>query len=95
MRLAKTQVFELVITDLIMPEADGLEVIETFKNANNDVRIIAISGGGRIGPESYLNLAKALGARKILAKPFTNAELLSAVQSALHDDEPAPESPVG
>jgi CheY-like chemotaxis protein len=76
---------DLVITDLVMPEKDGLETISALRRLNPAVKIIAISGGGRtlgLG-QLYLDTAQAIGAGRILAKPFTSAALLTAVAEVL------------
>lgn len=70
---------DLVVTDLIMPEKEGIETIMELRLLNRSVRIIAISGGGRSTPETYLALAQNLGAATTLAKPFGIPELLAAV----------------
>ena len=71
---------DLVICDLIMPVQEGIETIAQFKGEFPDVGIIAISGGGKIGPDSYLAMAKQLGAWKIFAKPLNMALLTEAVR---------------
>ena len=70
---------DMVITDIIMPDKEGLEIILEMKQAQPELKIIAISGGGRISPESYLECAKHFGAEKVFQKPFRQAELISAV----------------
>jgi CheY-like chemotaxis protein len=74
---------DLIITDIIMPEKDGIEIIIELKRDYPDVKIIAISGGGRIGPEEYLDMSKKLGAQRTFTKPFERKQLLSAVQDLL------------
>jgi len=74
---------DLVITDLIMPEKEGMEVIMELRKGSPQVPVIAISGGGRNTPESYLNTAKLLGASAILIKPVQKEKLLEAVRGAL------------
>jgi DNA-binding response OmpR family regulator len=74
---------DLIITDLIMPEKEGVETIMEFKHDYPEVKIIAISGGGFIGPDPYLSLAKKLGADSVLAKPFELKELLKLVEDLL------------
>ncbi len=85
---------DLIITDLIMPEQEGLETIRNIKQNYPAVKIIAISGGGRIGPEAYLPAARELGADRAFSKPFDVKELVCAVQELLGDDRidsrPAP-----
>jgi CheY-like chemotaxis protein len=75
----------LVITDLVMPEKDGLEAIIELRRLDPAVKIIAMSGGGRtLGPgQLYLESARLFGALRILAKPFTPAALLTAVADVL------------
>ena len=74
---------DLVITDLIMPEQEGLETISRLKKEYPDIKIIAISGGGRIGPEAYLPAALELGADKVFSKPFDVQEIVSTVRELL------------
>jgi YesN/AraC family two-component response regulator len=75
---------DLIITDLIMPEKEGLETIKEIKKLNPDTKIIAMSGGGVVDPETYLNIAKKFGAQYSFSKPIDNEELLLAVQNLLH-----------
>jgi CheY-like chemotaxis protein len=81
----RRQAADLVITDLVMPDKDGLETIMELRRMDPSVRIVAMSGGGRtLGPgQLYLESARALGARQILSKPFTVGALLKAVGDAL------------
>ncbi|MDH3357809.1 MAG: response regulator [Desulfobacteraceae bacterium] len=74
---------DLIITDLIMPEKDGIETIQELRKDFPDVKIIAISGGGRLGPHDYLHLAKMLGAQRTLTKPIELDELLKAIEELL------------
>ena len=76
----------LVITDVVMPEQEGLETLMQLRAESSTVKVIAISGGGRVGPDAYLNSAKTLGAHGILAKPFGREELLTAVKTVLEAD---------
>lgn len=73
---------DLAIVDIFMPEKDGLGVILELREKFPHVRIIAISGGSRRGPD-YLSIAQKLGAQYTLAKPFERQELVSAVGSVL------------
>ncbi len=73
----------LVITDVVMPEQEGLETLMQLRHDFPAVKVIAISGGGRVGPDAYLNSARTLGAHGILAKPFGREELLNVVREAL------------
>ena len=83
LRLYRAQPAELVITDLIMPEKEGLETILALRKEFPKVPIIAVSGGGRSGAISYLPLAKSLGAARTVAKPFSRQEILDAVKETL------------
>ncbi len=74
---------DLVITDILMPNEDGLEAITELKKDFPDVKIIAMSGGGRVVNSDFLNIASSFGAMKTLKKPFDKEELLSAVESVL------------
>ena len=74
---------DLIITDLIMPEKEGIETIMELRRYFQDVKIIAMSGGGKIDPETYLQIAKTMGAIETIAKPFDLRELLKTVQELL------------
>lgn len=74
---------DLVITDILMPNKEGLETIMGLRRLAPEVPIIAMSGGGHNGTLSYLQTADRLGARVTLAKPFTRQEMLDAVHTAL------------
>jgi len=74
---------DLVITDLIMPEKEGIEIIMELKTGFPDVKIIAMSGGAHIGPDEYLKLADALGAQRTLKKPIARDDLLGTVKTIL------------
>jgi DNA-binding NtrC family response regulator len=74
---------ELVITDILMPEKDGLETIVALHRDRPDIRIIAISGGGNDGGTRFLSIAEKFGASRILAKPFRRQQLQDAVRAAL------------
>jgi CheY-like chemotaxis protein len=74
---------DLVITDLVMPEKEGLEMITEMKALFAGVKIIAISGGGRGGAKDYLKMAKAFGAQRVLGKPFSHDEILEAISQVL------------
>lgn len=67
----KAILIELVITDLLMPEQDGIGLIIELRKIKPDLKIIAISGGGKAGPGNYLSIAQTLGANAIFAKPFS------------------------
>ena len=77
---------DLVITDLIMPGKEGIETIRDLRRKFPDVKIIAVSGGGRIGPDSYLKMAKGVGALRTLSKPFDRLELLKTIKEVMEMD---------
>jgi len=74
---------DLVITDIVMPGKDGLETITDLRIEFPGSKIVAISGGGRLDPKPYLELAEGFGADRLLTKPFGHEELLEAVQNLL------------
>ena len=78
----RQQHIDLVITDIVMPETEGLETIMKLLRHNPQARIIAMSGADEI-PGSYLQSALLFGARRVLRKPFTLDELLTAVREVL------------
>jgi CheY-like chemotaxis protein len=83
----KPAITDLLITDLIMPEEDGLKVIMKIKSVKPSVKIIAISGGGKAGPGNYLDIAKTLGADEIFSKPFSLNDLLNKIAELLPAEE--------
>ena len=66
----KSAVTDIVITDLIMPEQDGIGLIMELKKIKPEIKVVAISGGGKIGPSNYLDIAETLGADAVFPKPF-------------------------
>jgi len=83
LKYIRSQKPHLVITDIIMPDSDGIEVICSVREQNPDIKIIAISGGGRISASDHLRVAQQLGANGILAKPFTTEQLLCEINRLL------------
>jgi YesN/AraC family two-component response regulator len=79
----RQDVVDLVITDIVMPEKEGFEVLMKIRKKNPTLKIIAISGGGLHNAAHYLQTAKLLGAAKVLAKPFSNETLMAAVNELL------------
>ena len=82
-RLYRDHPTDLIITDLIMPEKEGLETIQEYRMDYPEAKIIAISGGSRNASFDYLKMAKALGAQRVVAKPFPRQEILDAVTQVL------------
>jgi len=67
---------QVLLTDIYMPLSDGLETIQAFRREFPSVRIIAMSGGGRVVRGSYLGVASSIGADATLQKPFSIDDLL-------------------
>jgi CheY-like chemotaxis protein len=82
-RLYRENPADLVITDIIMPEKEGIETIMDLRREFPEVKIIAMSGGGTIEAEKYLRMAKGLGAVRTLTKPIERKELLEAVREVI------------
>jgi len=82
---------DLVITDLVMPEKEGLETIIELKREHPDLPVIAISGGARGDSQHYLSAAELCGAERVFDKPIAPDVLVAAVREILGDDS----SPVG
>jgi CheY-like chemotaxis protein len=83
--LYKKSPADLIITNILMPEKEGLETIQELRRENPDIKIIAISGGGQIGPADYLEVARRFGAMRTFSKPFDRKELLKAVDDLLEE----------
>lgn len=83
---------DLIITDIMMPEMDGLEVIHEVRMQHPDLPVIAISGGMRIRPMNFLPHAKKMGACHVLGKPVELGVLLATVQEVLNGLVPALQS---
>src|SRR5688572_28521782 len=86
-RVLRTMHVDMVITDVLMPDGDGLEVISELKSAQPSVRIIAMSGGGNhLRAAECLKFASGLGAHGVLMKPFNRDQLLEFVAQQLCPD---------
>ena len=70
---------EIVITDIFMPDKDGIETVQEFKHDYPNVKIIVMSGSGRLDNSTYLAAARHVGADAILRKPFDIQELLDSI----------------
>jgi len=82
-KLYEQETVDLVMTDIIMPEKEGLETIDALKSKHLGVIIIAMSGGGRGSATDYLKVAKLMGADRILSKPFSNEEMAATLDELL------------
>lgn len=83
LRLMRERPACLVITDIVMPDMEGIETIRHLRRDYPGTKIVAISGGGIGDAKDYLKIARELGAQRTLSKPFLPAELLSAVEELL------------
>ena len=84
LRMIEHRVPDLVVTDLMMPEKDGLELLLDLRRAHPEMRVVAISGGGRNAWSEALDVAKRFGAFRTLAKPFSLDEFVAVVREALN-----------
>ncbi len=83
LRLVKERMFDLVITDIVMPDGDGWEAILAINRIRPDIRILAISGGGaKMPPDACLRMARGVGADVVLKKPFNRPEFIEAFARA-------------
>lgn len=77
---------DIVLTELIMPERDGIELLRGIKRTKPKTKVIAMSGGGAaLSTEFVLNLARRLGADGTLSKPVDATRLLEAIEKILSD----------
>jgi len=83
----KNEIVDLLVLDILMPVKEGLETIKELKRDYPDVKIIAISGGGKVSPPYYLDLAMKFGAQKTFAKPFAWKKLIGTVNELLMEDD--------
>jgi len=74
---------DVVITDIFMPNRDGLEIIKELKHSNPRTKIIAMTGGGSLRMMEIASAAKLLGADHVLDKPFESESLLAAINAVL------------
>lgn len=72
-----------VVTDIIMPNREGVETLMAIKARDPGVKILAISGGGRLGSTDLLAMARSLGADAVMAKPFRSTDVVGAVARLL------------
>jgi DNA-binding response OmpR family regulator len=75
---------DLVITDIVMPDQEGIQTILEIRQKDNRVPIIAVSGSGQLGSTDYLVAAEALGAIRTFSKPFEREEMISAIREVLN-----------
>lgn len=80
LEMQRAQPSDVMITDIFMPETDGLETINQFREAFPGIKIIAMSGGGASLEADYLSTASVVGADAVLRKPFSKESLLQALE---------------
>ena len=82
-KIMKKESVDLIVADIFLPEKDGLDLIREVKRGAPEVKIIAISGGGRHDKDTYLKAAMSFGADCRIDKPFDIAELLGSIAELL------------
>jgi len=85
LRLYREKSVDLIITDIIMPEKEGIETIIELRQDFPNVKIIAISGGGRAGTKDYLQMAKIFGVQRTFTKPVAREQLLDAIKELIKE----------
>ncbi|WP_372786465.1 response regulator transcription factor [Phenylobacterium sp.] len=85
-KLARAHDPHLVVTDILMPEREGIEIIVEFKRAPRPPKVIAISGVSRLAGLDLLALATAVGADEIVNKPFRMSDLVELAERMLRED---------
>ena len=83
--LLASKTYDLMITDVVMPQKDGIEVLLNVKRRYPDLKVMVISGGGRLNVTNYLETAQHMDAAATLAKPFNNKDLLDKISDILKD----------
>jgi CheY-like chemotaxis protein len=92
-KMTGQQRFDLVVTDVLMPDGDGIQLIKDLKEAQPAARIVAISGGGRyVESTDCLKIARVFGAHAAVMKPFTRDQLLLGIFEAMSPQAPAEQS---
>jgi CheY-like chemotaxis protein len=81
--------FDLIVADLFMPEMDGLELLRTLQRQRSSTPVIAVSAGGELEQLQMLDLARALGAARVLEKPVAIADLIGAARELVPEDSPS------
>ena len=89
LKALQNKTYDLLVSDILMPNRDGIEMIIEVKRAHPALPVIAISGGGQVGAQTYLEMAVALRVEAALPKPIRPTELLAAVDKVLSGREGA------
>lgn len=85
--LNKDNEFDAIVLDVVMPDGDGLETLQTLRGIEPGLPVVVISGGGRMRPESYLPVARLMGASAVMAKPFLPTQLIATVRKLIDGNE--------
>jgi DNA-binding NtrC family response regulator len=88
-KLLAAEKFSIVLTDLLMPDRDGIEVVGELRKKYPSTPVIVMSGGGRMRHVEYLKMAKTFGAHAVLEKPFKSEQLLTTIATLLAAKKPA------
>lgn len=88
-RALETMVPDVILTDILMPEQDGLETIQMVRKKHPKMRIVAMSGGMLDGRVDFLPIARKFGADHVMPKPFSGSELLLVLEKVMAKDEPS------
>jgi len=83
LRLFRSEKPDLVITDIIMPEKEGIQTIVEMRREQPSAKIIAVSGGGRIGNADFLKVARSMGANDVIAKPVDPDDFAARIKRCL------------
>lgn len=85
LRALETEIVDVVVSDINMPDVDGLEVIRAVRKRQPGLPVLAVTGGGMMPGGVLLETAQAMGAMRTLAKPFGLGELLESVEAVVAD----------
>lgn len=91
--LSQAKAFDLIVTDMLMPERDGVQLITEIKKTRPKARLLAMSGGGRVlDSDDCIRMAQALGAHAAVTKPFNRESFVAAVAQAIGPQPPPPKA---
>ena len=83
LQLFALQPFDVIVTDILMPEMDGVQTIQELRLLSRVAKVVAITGGGTLRSEGRLDLATKTGADRVLTKPVSDEDLISCVDACL------------